>query len=61
MSVHKEKEEVKEEVVKAPLEININVEEEEKLSIPEDNVGEIIEQTKNDQKSIMLSTQDFGT
>lgn len=56
MSVNKEKEEVKEEVVKAPLEININVEEEEKLSIPEDNVGEIIEQTKNDQKSIMLST-----
>lgn len=61
MFVNKEKEEVKEEVVKAPLEININVEEEEKLSIPEDNVGEIIEQTKNDQKSIMLSTQDFGT
>lgn len=61
MFVNKEKEEVKEEVVKAPLEINIHVEEEEKLSIPEDNVGEIIEQTKNDQKSIMLSTQDFGT
>ena len=41
VSVHKE--EVKEEPVKTPLEININVEEEEKLSIPEDNVGEIIE------------------